>query len=118
MHRRGPYRIKNQQLLKGNTPMDNPAILIHVDGENYFSTKVGTKLHIGRCFKRYIQAHPESMHSVNMFDFTNTLLTLDAVCTICNAVRNQCETDSLKFLMEGDIYNLNAEIMRLQMAGY
>ena len=119
MHKHGPYKVKNEKLVRGNVPVENPALLIHKeDSGECFSTKVGTKVHIIKCFRRYAQAHPEMLFSVNMFEFTNSMLSLDAICTICNAAINKCAGRSLEYLLAEDVWNLNEEIMQLQAAGY
>ena len=108
LHNFGPYNVRHNQVVRGSVPVDKPALLIHKDDKTCFSPKVGERRHIGKCFKRYIQAHPEALYSINMFD----------ICTICNAAMSKRGEKSLRFLMEEDQRKLTKEIGYLQAAGF
>ena len=105
-------------MVRGSVPVDKPALLIHKDDKTCFSPKVGERRHIGKCFKRYIQAHPEALYSINMFEFSGSALSADDICTICNAATSKHGEKSLRFLMEEDQRKLTKEIGYLQAAGF
>lgn len=117
-HNFGPYNVRHNQVVRGSVPVDKPALLIHKDGKICFSPKVGERRHIGKCFKRYIQAHPEALYSINMFEFAGSALSVDDICTICNAAMSKRGEKSLRFLMEENREKLEKEIGYLQAAGF
>ena len=118
LHNFGPYNVRHNQVVRGSVPVDKPALLIHKDDKTCFSPKVGERRHIGKCFKRYIQARPEALYSINMFEFAGSALSADDICTICNAAMSKRGEKSLRFLMEEDQRKLAKEIGYLQAAGF
>lgn len=118
LHKIGPYSVRHNQVFKGHIPVDKPSLLIHMEGGTCFSSKVGSRYHIGKCFKRYLQAHPELALTINMFEFADSILSADDICTICNAATSEHGAKSLQYLMSEESGRLTEEIMYLQAAGF